>query len=76
MILNQLINELNINRILTIIILSLFIAMNFRTIYNLWGTPVTDNPKEHKSEILTIIILVIAEVLYFYLIFLSIFYKS
>lgn len=73
MILNQLINELNINRTLTIITLSLLIAMNFRTIYNLWGTPVTDNPKEHKSEILTIIILVIADILYFYLILLFIF---
>jgi hypothetical protein len=51
--------ELGLNKEYFVIVLLIFSAMSSRTVYNLWGTPVTDNPSEHKFEIFTIIMLTI-----------------
>lgn len=52
--------ELGLNKEYFVIVLLILSVVNSRTVYNLWGTPVTDNPNEHKFEIFTIIMLIIS----------------
>ena len=52
--------ELGLNKEYFVIVLLILSAVNGRTIYNLWGAPVTDNPNEHKFEIFIIIMLIIS----------------